>query len=43
MGMPWVKLWIGFLDEYVIGTLPDSIQLLYIRVLLLAAREDDDG
>ncbi len=41
--MPWVKLWLDFLDDPKIGMLPDSAQLFFVKLMALAGESDAEG
>lgn len=41
--MPWVKIWIDFLDDPKMGLLPDPTKLRFIQLVLIAGECDADG
>lgn len=43
MGYPWVKLWLDILDDVKLGRLEERLQLLYIKLILLAGECDAGG
>ena len=42
-GMPWVKLYVDFLDDHKIGMLDPSVQLFFVKLLLLVGDCDAEG
>ena len=42
-GMPWVKLYVDFLDDHKIGMLDPPVQLFFVKLLLLVGDCDAEG
>ncbi len=42
-GMPWVKLYVDFLDDHKIGMLDPAVQIFFIKLLLIAGDCDAEG